>query len=155
MDAEYKAIYDELIKFRLDNPLPEDVYTEAHHIKPASMCRFSKRFGERIDYEWDVDADDKDNVVRLLPSEHFKAHYYLWKTYRAPKTAAALRLMLNMKRLDLSGVDLDIVASEYEQMRIDMRSAIMVGAIKNIDKLIEGGIASNTERISNGTHNFI
>ena len=73
----------------------------------------------------------------------------------APKTAAALRLMLNMKRLDLSGVDLDIAASEYEQMRIDMRPAIMVGTIKNIDKLIEGGIASNNERISNGTHNFI
>ncbi|AUR85786.1 hypothetical protein NVP1081O_051 [Vibrio phage 1.081.O._10N.286.52.C2] len=56
-------------------------YSEKHHIKPASMCRFSKRYGERDDYIWDIDADTNDNIIELSAREHYVAHLLLARIY--------------------------------------------------------------------------
>lgn len=155
MQTTYKDLYINLIEFRKTNPIPDDVYAESHHIKPACMCRYSNRFGERVDYVWDVDADHTDNIVKLLPSEHFKAHYYLWKYLRTPKAAAALRMMMNTCPEELDDGILDSLSEEYESLRLDIRPMLVHGAKMNLPTLIERGIASNAERVDNGTHNFL
>jgi hypothetical protein len=58
-------MYDNLIKFRKDNKLPSDVYTEKHHILPRCMG------GD----------DTKENLVRLTPEEHFFCHKLLCKIH--------------------------------------------------------------------------
>ena len=59
---KYKKLYDDLIKFRLENKVSkEEQYCETHHIKPVKLGGI----------------DDETNLVNLLPEEHFKAHVYL------------------------------------------------------------------------------
>lgn len=64
----FKEQYDQLIEYRKNNPVPIGVYSEKHHIKPKSLFPELEK--------------DKNNIVNLTASEHFKAHYYLWKHYQ-------------------------------------------------------------------------
>lgn len=61
----YFEDYIEIIHHRQQNPLPEGVYGERHHIIPRS-CGGSNE-------EW--------NLVRLTPEEHYKCHYLLTFIY--------------------------------------------------------------------------
>ena len=96
----YKKIYFQIIRNRINNPLPLDIYGEVHHIKPKS---FGRR-GENLDNE--------NNLVRLSAREHFIVHFLLYKHYknrskniftnskkeaeRYRKMAYALHLMLQL-----------------------------------------------------------
>jgi putative homing endonuclease len=61
----YKRIYFKIIKNRRNNPLPPDVPTEKHHIKPRS-------FGG---------SNAKSNLVALSLREHFIVHRLLEREY--------------------------------------------------------------------------
>lgn len=61
----YQKIYNDLITRAQNRILSEDVYSEVHHIIPKCMNG----------------SNDKENLVRLLPEEHFIAHQLLVKIY--------------------------------------------------------------------------
>ena len=63
-DNKYTRIYYQLIdKRKNDRLLKEDVYCESHHIIPKSLGG----------------SNEPDNLVNLLPREHFLAHLLLTK----------------------------------------------------------------------------
>ena len=76
---DYKEKYDSLIDYRRANPLPLEQYGENHHIIPKSI---------RPDL-----AKDKSNIVRLSASEHFKAHYWLFRYYKEIGDVQSMRKM--------------------------------------------------------------
>jgi len=102
----YKKIYFQIIRNRINNPLSSEQYGEFHHIKPKS-------FGG---------MDDKKNLVRLSAREHFIVHFLLYKHYknrsknifpnsqkeaeRYRKMAYALHLMLQLSSLKASAYTL-------------------------------------------------
>lgn len=71
----YKQIYDNIINYRLDNPL--NGYTERHHILPRSLGG----------------NDDKSNLVDLSAREHYICHLLLTKIY--PKGSQEYYKMVN------------------------------------------------------------
>jgi hypothetical protein len=62
----YKKIYDSIISKRQCNLVPDNVYSENHHILPRSLGG----------------KDIKENLVRLTAREHFICHYLLVKIYK-------------------------------------------------------------------------
>lgn len=62
--------------FRKDN---ENIYTESHHIVPRHAGG----------------TDDDDNLVNLLPEEHYFAHLLRWKAYNSRKDFLAVRFIVN------------------------------------------------------------
>ena len=61
----YGQIYANLIQRGLDRTLPEDTYTELHHVWPKCMGG----------------PDDNSNLVSLTAEEHFLAHQLLVKMF--------------------------------------------------------------------------
>jgi NUMOD3 motif len=62
---DYKKIYEAIIERGRNRILAEGVYSECHHIIPRCMCG----------------TDDKANLVKLLPEEHYVCHQLLVKIY--------------------------------------------------------------------------
>lgn len=112
----YKKIYFQIIKNRINNPLPLDIYGEIHHIIPRS-------FGG---------CNHKANLVRLTAREHFIVHFLLYKMYkhrskilfpnskkeaeRYRKMAYALHLMLQLSSLKASSYT-KITGRTFEQLK--------------------------------------
>ncbi len=81
---KYFHWYNKLIISRKQRVLPADTYAENHHIIPRSLG------GD----------DSNDNLIRLLPREHFIAHLLLAKIHTGEngmKMVHALRRMLTGK----------------------------------------------------------
>lgn len=79
--SKYIKWYNNLIESRKTRILPADIYTEKHHIIPRSLGG----------------NDSDNNLIRLLPREHFIAHLLLAKIYTGQngmKMVHALRRML-------------------------------------------------------------
>lgn len=77
----YKKIYDDFIKDRLNKQdIPE--YYENHHIIPKSLNG----------------SNDSENMIKLTASDHFFAHVLLARIYPNSKMKWALKQMLNFKR---------------------------------------------------------
>lgn len=77
---DYKKHYDSLMEKSKNRVLPKNVYSERHHIKPRCLG------GD----------NSKENVVRLLPKEHYIAHLLLFKLYpNNNKLAFAFWMMCN------------------------------------------------------------
>lgn len=72
----YKRIHDEIILNRRQNPLPNDVYGERHHVIPKSLGG----------------NNTKENLVRLTAREHFIVHLLLVRMY--PKHSIERHKML-------------------------------------------------------------
>jgi len=90
----FKEKYYELIdKAKLQNTDDNIVY-EIHHIIPRSLGG----------------TDDKSNLVKLTPEEHYDAHYYLWKFTNTPQMAWAFWLFNNFKGRKIS-------REEYGELR--------------------------------------
>lgn len=68
----YKNHYDKLIEKAQHRILPENVYSERHHIIPKCLG------GD----------NNKTNIVRLLPKEHYIAHLLLFNLYPNNKSLA-------------------------------------------------------------------
>ena len=120
----YKKIYFQIIKNRINNPLPLDelgrsysyTYSEIHHIIPHS-------FGG---------SDNPNNLVRLTAREHFIVHFLLYKMYkhrsqvlfpnsqkeaeRYRKMAYALHLMLQLSSLKKSSYT-KMTGRTFEQLK--------------------------------------
>lgn len=62
---DYELVYFSLIDKAKNRVIPDGVYCERHHIKPSSLGG----------------TNDKDNIVRLYPREHYIAHLLLFKKY--------------------------------------------------------------------------
>lgn len=79
----YKKHYDLLIEKAKDRELSKSTYTEKHHISPRCLG------GE----------NNKNNIVNLLPKEHYIAHLLLFKLYpNNQKLSFAFWMMCNGNR---------------------------------------------------------
>lgn len=107
---EHKRIYDQLIEKRRNDPLPDDVYGEVHHIIPKS----------------EGGTDDPDNLVRLSAREHYVAHLLLAKIYDDFNMWCAVWMMSNDKRRH-------ITSRQYESARKN-RSRLMSRHMKHLAK---------------------
>lgn len=76
---DYQTQYNKLIDVAKTQTLLG--YSEVHHIKPAALCRFSTRYGERQTFVWDMDADESSNLVSLTARQHYIAHLLLARIY--------------------------------------------------------------------------
>lgn len=97
---DYKRHYDKLIENSKNRILGEDVYSEKHHIIPKCLGG----------------SNEKSNVVRLLPKEHYIAHLLLFRLHPSnQKLAYAFWMMCNGNRKDKRGY---IVSGRiYEEIR--------------------------------------
>ena len=79
---DYQKVYDALMLKRIQNPAvktgPGTV--AVHHILPRSMGG----------------NDDKSNLVKLMPKEHFVAHHLLWRIYNNKEMTYAFMFMVRM-----------------------------------------------------------
>lgn len=66
-DMNYRKIYDSIIRRAKKRTLPENKYVEVHHIVPKSFFSSIKV------------ANQKNNLVKLLPEEHWICHLLLVK----------------------------------------------------------------------------
>lgn len=105
----YRKIYDDII----DRAKARDhvVEGELHHIIPASMCKRSKRYGDRPEAQYDMYADDSSNIVLLTYREHYLAHWILYKIYRNTETSFGWRNM----SMDVNGVR--YISHTYKYMK--------------------------------------
>ena len=91
---------------RLKRRNPDDgrigglIYSEMHHILP-------KHSGG---------DNSKENLVRLLPEEHYIAHMLLWKAYKNPKDFYAVRCIVN-GFLNKKSLKLKIPENEYNSLK--------------------------------------
>jgi len=94
----YLAVYNNLIKKRIDCPLSKDVYGENHHIIPKCMGG----------------SDDFENIVRLSYKEHYIAHACLYKHYKTPSLAYA---WFSMCRTSPSSQKRNITSAQYNMAK--------------------------------------
>lgn len=66
---KYTKWYEQLVNKAKNRTLPEDVYTETHHIVPYCISQ----------------DNSKDNLVVLTGREHYMAHLLLWRMGMPPK----------------------------------------------------------------------
>lgn len=110
---KYKELYDNLINFRLQNKITkENCYCESHHITPIKLGG----------------SDTEDNLVNLLPEEHFKAHVYLCLYYKSindiesyNKMISVPILMVGNRRYGINKIVLNLnnLALQYAELRKD------------------------------------
>ena len=89
-----------------------DLYTETHHILPKSIRRDNSTF----------------NLVKLTPTEHYLAHYYLYKCANHlsySKFLYAFKMMNNRKRISqISEEDLPDLSQRFEEERSRIRALV-------------------------------
>ena len=100
--------YYRIINYRKANKLPVDTYGEKHHIKPRSL------YPELV--------NDPDNIVLLSASEHFLAHYHLWKYYKEElkdktKARSMCFAFTMMKRVIQKSNDIEKMSLLYSEVR--------------------------------------
>lgn len=81
------------------NPLPKSEYGENHHVYPRCLGG----------------NDEPENIVRLTPEEHYRAHYLLPLIYTEGKEHAKLLYAWNMMSYRIKNIDKD--AEEYGRLR--------------------------------------
>jgi NUMOD3 motif len=94
--------YNNLINYAKFRIIDNNIYFEKHHIIPKSMNG----------------NDTKDNIVCLLPEEHFIAHYLLWKIHDNMQMAGAFMLMCRLKR---NKQIFEIEPNEYKILKEEQR----------------------------------
>lgn len=82
---DYKHHYDKLIEKAKNRIIPNDIYSERHHIIPKCLGG----------------NNSKTNIVRLLPKEHYIAHLLLFNLYPNNQSLAyAFWMMSNGNKKD-------------------------------------------------------
>ena len=107
----------------------DDEYTERHHIIPKSM----------------KGSNEKDNLVRVTPREHYIAHLMLWKSFRNRQTTYAFNCMNTATKTKKGKVVRYSNGRVYEKFLIAAREK-MTG--KNSPMF--GKVKSEASRISQG-----
>ena len=77
VNMNYRRHYELLIKKAQKRGIDRNIYTENHHILPKS----------------EGGADEKSNLVRLYPREHFIAHWLLYRENPTVARAYAFNMM--------------------------------------------------------------
>lgn len=103
--TKYLRWYDNIISQARKRTLPDNVYSERHHVIPAS-------FGG---------SNAPENLVELTAREHFIVHALLWKMrfpepYHA-KMVAAFRMMLMATGSRAASIKTNINSSTYAKLR--------------------------------------
>jgi len=109
LDSKYTNWYDSIIFRAKNRVLPNDVYTEKHHVIPRSLG------GD----------DSKENIARLTAREHFICHWLLVKMTTGPdqkKMAYACKRMMHssgskQQRYKVTG-------RIYEQLKINLNAVL-------------------------------
>ena len=116
---DYSIKYNKLIEFAKSqnrSKKKSKIYFEEHHIKPASFCRVSKRYGEISEFMFDMNADEADNLVLLTLDEHITAHAYLYMIY-GQKMAFAFFSMVNVNQETFDINEMPMICEIYSQAR--------------------------------------
>lgn len=103
--------YKKLLELYEKNEHFEKKIIHGRHLHHKFLRSFSKKLKEEVD-------NDPDNLVSLLPSDHFLAHYYIWKSAKTHFRASAARAILLMYRKTLKYCTddvIELIASEYEK----------------------------------------
>ena len=108
----YLEQYRELIDYRRRNPIPDGVPFEVHHIRPRSI------FPELV--------NDPNNLIRLTPKEHVRAHFLLWQHYKleTDDSDSEIRMCYAFWRMvhtiEWKGdAELGWISDKYEELRVD------------------------------------
>lgn len=92
--------YNALVLTRKNNPLPKAFKIESHHIIPRSL--------EGCDKAW--------NKVKLLPEEHYMAHYLLTLIYASGDEHVKMVQAWNMSRNSHKEFSMCIGKAEYDRL---------------------------------------
>lgn len=129
--------YTKLIEHAKCRKLESGIYVEKHHIIPVSMN------GSNL----------PENIVELTASEHFHAHYLLWKIHNNREMTHAFMLMCHIKR---NGIKYKIDAEEYQLLKETnkkFRSEFMTGrAGNNLGKTLPQDWKDNISKGQKGHH---
>jgi hypothetical protein len=98
--------YQKFIESRKNRIIPENVYTEKHHIIPKSLG------GNNF----------PDNLITLTAREHFIAHLILWKAYGEPMTIAFW--MMQHRCIKTCKHSCKITSRQYEVLKKDFSEKI-------------------------------
>lgn len=97
--------YSKLIRYRIQNPLPEDAEGEFHHIVPKSCG-----------------GTNFENVVKLSTLEHLQAHKLLKEIYHTGKEHRSMVFAWHLLSYTTDGVKLS--EEEIAQLRKERSKAI-------------------------------
>lgn len=159
---DYNTKYNELIKAaKSQNRIKDNskMYLEEHHIKPASLCKLSKRYGEISDYLFDMNADESDNLVFLTLDEHITAHAYLYMIY-GQKMAFAFFSMVNVNQDTFDITNLPIICELYSRARttyineLTTRMKTDLNPAKNPKARQKMAVAKKTAYLGSGNPNY-
>lgn len=101
----YKRIYSEIILNRVNNPLPEDVYGQKHHVLPKSLYPQYK--------------NTKANLVKLTAREHYICHHLLWKYYASIGDKNSMyKMVLAWQRMCKNTQGLTVSNKMFQQARL-------------------------------------
>lgn len=96
-------LYNQLIRYRIANPLPEEVEGENHHIVPKSCGG----------------KDLQDNLIKLTIQEHYEAHKLLAQIYATGKEHRSMvyscHLIAHSKGVALNDEEVVALRSEYRK----------------------------------------
>ena len=100
---DYRKDYDLLMERAKNRELLKDTYTERHHILPR--CLGGK--------------NNKNNIVKLLPKEHYIAHLLLFRLYpNNQKLSFAFWMMCNGNRKKIENMSYQVKYTKKSEQNL-------------------------------------
>lgn len=119
INNKYTRIYYEIIENARSRTLPDDVYTERHHIIPQSFYKSRSKTG------WlSGDYNSKTNLIRLTAREHYICHRLLTKM---TEDIALYKMANAMRRFAHSPKTKQFVNSRTYEHISNLQSKVMKG----------------------------
>ncbi|MDD9156412.1 hypothetical protein PVK64_09450 [Aliivibrio sp. S4TY2] len=112
---------------------------ELHHTFPSALSRTSKRYDDKTDFVFDIDADSFD-LKNLSYQNHLIAHEMLAHSTGHKSMWSAFWLMLNQNK------------SIYETNGIEVCADLYATAKANFSEIVSG---QNRRAVQNGTHHLL
>ena len=123
----YQMHYDKLMTKAFERMIPKEIYSERHHVIPTCLGGIN----------------NKNNIVRLLPREHFIAHLLLHKIHPDnSKLSYSLWMMCNGNKKDKRNYK--ISGRIYEEVR-----KAFVKILKEREPTFKGKKHTNESNIKN------
>ncbi len=133
-NSKYCIWYRNICLRALNRILPNNIYTETHHILPKSI--------------YPQYSNDKDNLVTLTAREHFICHWLLTKIINDNRTIYALSMMIPNKTGNRYFPKSSIVYQKLkEQFSLNNKG---MSDHKWYTNGIENKVIKNTKKIPNG-----
>lgn len=135
IENKYLSIYNSIISRAKSRVLAEDLYTESHHVVPKSLG------GSNL----------QDNLVRLLPREHFICHRLLVKITTGKmkvKMVYAAWCLANLKRSDQQRIKAN--SRTYEQLKTDWLASRKGKPGPNLGRKMPEGFGAKQSALKKG-----